>query len=161
VRVGAHAPVASGREFGQFGPQAAATVEQLGGRIAFHPLLEDVYMLGVFVHLAHRHLVGAPEAFGAPAVDLLRAGPTLGCAQHDHRPARTPREPARARVGFDAPDLLDNRVQRRGHQLVHCLRVVALDKVRCVSVAAEKMVELLVADSREDRRIGDLVAVEV
>ena len=51
--------------------------KQFRGPVALHPLFEDAHMRRVLVHLAHRHLVRAPVALGAPAVDLLRAGPAL------------------------------------------------------------------------------------
>ena len=88
VRVGTHAPGALRGEFGQFGPEAAVAVEQFRGLVALHPLFEDAHMSGVLVHLSHRHLMRAPVALGAPAVDLFRAGPSLWGAKHDHRPER-------------------------------------------------------------------------
>ena len=91
VRIGAHAAGALRRELGQFGPEAAVAVEQFRGLVALHPIFEDPHMSGVLVHLAHRHLMRAPVALGAPAVDLFRAGPALGRAHHDHRPARAAR----------------------------------------------------------------------
>ena len=118
-------------------------------------------MVRVFVHLAHGYLVRAPVAFGALAVDLLRAGPPFGRAEHDHGPARALGEPAPARVSLKALDLGDDRVQRGGHELVHRLRLVALDEVGRVSVAAEELIQLLVADPGQNGRVGDLVAVEI
>ncbi len=44
---------------------------------------------------------------------------------------------------------------------MHRAGIVALDEIRRVAVAAKQCLELLVADAREDGRIGDLVAVEV
>ena len=118
-------------------------------------------MARVLVHLAHRHLVRAPVTLGTLAVDLLRAGPPLGRAEHDHRPAGAPGEAVAARVGLDAPDLADDGVERAGHEPVHRGRVVPLDEVGRVAVAAEELVQLLVADPRQDGGVGDLVAVEV
>ena len=118
-------------------------------------------MRRVLVHRPHRHLVRAPVVLGAPAVDLLRAGPALGRAQHDHRPARAFRETVASRVRLDALDLADDRVQGGGHELVHRLRVVSLDEIRCVPVATEQLVQLLMADPGQDAGIGDLVAVEM
>ena len=67
----------------------------------------------------------------------------------------------RARVVLNRADLVDHRVERRRHQLVHRLGLVALDEVRLVAVADEQALELVVRDAREDGRVGDLVAVEV
>ena len=49
-----------------------------------------------------------------------------------------------ARVGLDALDLGDGRVQGAGHELVHPLRVVAFDEIGRVAVAPEEMIQLLV-----------------
>ena len=46
----------------------------------------------------------------------------------------------------------DDRVQRGRHQLVHLRRVVPLDEIRRVAVAAEQLVQLLVADAGQDGR---------
>src|SRR6266478_7686647 len=118
-------------------------------------------MSGVLVHLSHRHLMRAPVALGAPAVDLLRTGPTLWCAKHDHRPERAFGETILARIGLDAPDIADDSVERSRHQLVHGLRLIPLDEVRGVAIASEQVVQFLVADPGQYAGIGDLVAVEV
>ena len=118
-------------------------------------------MLGVLVHFAHRHLVRAPVAFASLAVDLLRAGPALGRAQHDHRPGGAGGDFAVARRLLDRVDVGDRLFERRRHQRVHRHRVVALDVARRVAVAAHELVELLMRDAGEHGRVGDLVAVEV
>ena len=92
VRVGAHAALALGGEGGQLGLERAVGVKELLRPVALHPVFEDLDVVGVLMHLPHRHLVGAPVALGPLAIDLLRAGPALGRAQHDHRPARPLRE---------------------------------------------------------------------
>jgi len=140
--------------------EAAAGVEQLARPVFFHPLLENPDVLRL-LHVAHRHLVGAPVAFFAQAVDLLRAGPPLRRAHHDHRPDRALLEPVRAGGVLDAADVVDHFLERLGHQFVHRRRVVALDEVGRVAVAAKERVELLARNAREHRRIGDLVAVEM
>jgi hypothetical protein len=60
----------------------------------------------------------------------------------------------RARVVLDAADLGDRGVERRGHELVHLHRVVALDEVRRVAVAAEQRFQLVAgcAPARSGRR---------
>src|SRR4029077_10393404 len=110
VRIGTHAAGALRGELGPFGSEAAVAVEQFRGPVALHPIFEDAHMSGVLVHLSHRHLMRAPVALGAPAVDLLRAGPTLWCAKHDHRPERAFGETILARIGLDAPDIADDSV---------------------------------------------------
>ena len=69
--------------------------------------------------------------------------------------------PSNAGVLLDLLDLLHRRVERRGHGLVHRLRLVALDEVGRPAVAAEQLLQFLVVDAGEDGRVGDLVAVEM
>src|SRR5215475_6850423 len=98
-------------------------------------------MLGIFMHLAHRYLVGAPEALCALAVDLFGTGPTLGCAQNNHRPARSLGFPAStfARFGVNLFNLRNDSIEGGCHQLVHLFRFVALDEIRRVTVAPEEL----------------------
>ena len=142
--------------------QPAGLVEQLLGLVALHPFLEQFQVLGLGGHVGERHLVRAEGAFGRQAVDLFRAGPALGRAEDDHRPERALLEAvgARRRSG-SIVNLGDDLVERGGHQLVHRLGIVALDEIGLVAVAAEQLVQFLVADARQHRRVGDLVAVEV
>src|SRR5262245_30267422 len=90
----------------------AVGIEQLVRPVAFHPLFENAHMSRILVHLAHWHLVRAPIVLGAFAVDLLRAGPPLGRAKHDHRPAGTLLETVLTRVGLDALNVGDNGIER-------------------------------------------------
>ena len=47
VRIGAHAPVALGRKFGQFRFQAALLVEQFLGPVAFQPFFQSLRCSGL------------------------------------------------------------------------------------------------------------------
>ena len=119
-------------------------------------------MLGL-VHVAHRHLVGAPVALALLAVDLLRAGPALGRAQHDHRPARPLRDAVRARASrLDPLDLGDDRVERRGHLLVHRRRARRPRRSTARSRSPRSSFSSSSSrDAREEAGVGDLVAVQV
>ena len=101
------------------------------------------------------------DVLRALAVDLSRAGPALGRAEHDHRPAGTFGEALPMRARLDPPDLADGGVERGRHQFVHLLWLMSLDEIRRISIASQQVIEFLVADAGEDRGIGDLVAVEV
>ena len=118
-------------------------------------------VLGVGAHFGERHLMRAPRAFDGKAVDERGPGPPLGRPQHDHRPARAgPRRPTRAprvAVAGSRPA----RVERRGELLVDERRVVAGDEVGRPPVPFEEARQLVVADAREHRGVGDLVPVEV
>ena len=113
------------------------------------------------MHLPHRHLMGSPIALGPPAIDLLRAGPALRRAQHDHGPARPLREAVLPRLGLDALNVRDDALKRGGHELVHLLRLISLDKVGCVAIATEELVQLLMTDAGQHTGVGDLVPVQV
>ena len=76
---------ASSRSSGSSRPVSSNSSLRL---VAAQPFLQLLQMRGFLVHVRHRHLMGAPEAFDLVAVDLLRAGPALRAAQDDHRPAR-------------------------------------------------------------------------
>ena len=44
---------------------------------------------------------------------------------------------------------------------MHDLGIIAFDKIWFVAVAGEEVAQLVVADARQHRRIGDLVAVQM
>ena len=131
------------------------------------------------VETGEGHLVRAPRALDALAVDAIGAGPALGRLQHDHRPARAiealragrplaragraqrARHAMLARVALDLPDAGERGLERRRHSQMHLARIVSADEMRLVAVAAQQLSQLVVADAREHRRIGDLPAVQV
>src|SRR6185437_13156272 len=82
------------------------------------------------------------------------------CAARSSATAAAP-GPARSRRRLDALDLADHLIERTRHDLMHTRRIVALDEIRAVTAAPQIFGELLVADAREHRRVGDLVAVQV
>ncbi len=118
-------------------------------------------MVGVGLHLGHRHLVRAPRPLGGQPVDELRPGPALEALEDDHRPRGPGGVAGLSRVLLDGGDLGDHRVERLRHQLVHLRRVVARDPVHLVPVALEQRGELRFGDAGEHRGVGDLVPVEV
>ncbi len=161
VRVGAHTAIAVRRQGLQFGHERAVRVEQFFGRVALQPALEQLQARRVAPNVGEGHLVRPPRAFDLVPLDFLRPRPSLGRAQHDHRPARTERIVGLAGALLVRTDLADGALQCRRHLLVHLGRVVAFDEIRRVAVADEQRFELLVADSRQHRGIRDLVAVQV
>ena len=137
VRVGAHPPLARRRQFANVPPQRAVESEQFLRPVAAHPLFEELDVLGL-LHVAERHLMRTPVAFGLQPVDGLGAGPAFGAAQHDHRPARSGDDGAAAAGrALDRGDLVEDHVEGRRHQLVHRGGIVALDEMRLVAVADE------------------------
>ncbi len=95
------------------------------------------------------------------AVNGLRPGPALRCAQYDHRPNRPLVRSAAAGRRLDRIDAVERGIDRRGHGLMHGGGIVAFDKVGLVAIAPHQLGELLTRDAREQARVGDLVAVEV
>src|SRR5262249_47757098 len=55
----------------------------------------------------------------------------------------------------------DALVERRGHGLVHCGRVGALDEVWSPAGSLEEGLELLVGNARPDRRVVDLITIQM
>jgi hypothetical protein len=161
VRVRAHAPVGARRQGGQLGHERAVAVEEVVRPVASQPLLECDEVARVRAHFRERHLVGAPRSFGRESVDDLRAGPALGGAKDDHRPARPLGAPLHPRRMLDGQDLFDGGVEDGRHPLVHRLRVAAVDPVHRVAVALQQGRQLAVSDPRQHGRAGDLVAVQV
>ena len=129
VRVGAHAPVALRRQFGQLRNEPAVLIEQLLGSVALHPAFELFDMVGMIGVHKERYLVRSEGAFDRQTVDHLRPGPALRGPQDDHRPALSGGVVLVPRIALDAADLLYGVIQRGGHQLMHRRRVVALDEV--------------------------------
>ena len=122
-------------------------------------------MLRVRAYLGERHLVRAPAVLHRLAVHLARAGPALGRAQDDHRPARPLGHAALARGLLDLGDLVQRLVEHGRKALVNGRVLLAVEAARHdqgpVAVALEELEQLLVADPRQHGRVGDLVAVQV
>ena len=111
--------------------------------------------------VGNRHLMRTESAFDLQTIDPLRPRPALGRLKDDHRPPRAPLDAVDAGVLLDRLDLSHRRIERRGHGLVHSRGLVTLHEVRCPSVAAEQLLQLLARDAGKYGRIGDLVPVEV
>ena len=161
VRIGAHPPVALRGQPGQLREQAPGVVEELFSLVALHPRLELRHVLRMLGVDQQRHLVRPERALVLQSVDELRSGPALGRAQHDHRPARASRVAGVSRARLELADVPDGGIERRGHQLVHPVRIAALHEIGRPAAATEELVELLVLDAGEHGGIADLVAVEV
>src|SRR5258707_279144 len=105
--------------------------------------------------------MGTPVALALLAVDLLRAGPALRRAEHDHRPRRSLQDALRPRIGLDLLDVGHDRIELGGELPMHLLGLVAFDEARRVAVAHKEALQLLPRDTGEEARIGDLVAVQM
>ena len=161
VRVGAHPLGPVRRERGQVRHECPMRVEELVRPVRAQPVRQDRQMRRVVAYAGDRDLVGTPGTLDREPVDHLRARPALGRAQDDHRPADMHERPAAARGVLDLGDLVDGDVERVGQVAVHLGGLVAGDHERAPAVAGKQRGQLVVGDAREDRRVGDLVAVQV
>ncbi len=111
--------------------------------------------------IGNRHLVRAEAPFDLLAIHHPGASPALGRAQHDHRPAWSGDLAIGAGLVLNALDLLDNHIECDSHGLVHQFRFLALHKVRRPAVTTQQLVQFLMSDTREHRRVGDLPAIKM
>ena len=160
VGIGADAGVALRRESRDLGQQVPVLIEQLLRMVAAQPVLQQGQMLLALLH-GDGHLVGQEVVLDPLAVHHLRAGPALGGAQHDHRPAGAAGIAGLAGVLLDGLDALDHRVHRLGHQAMHGHGLVALHEIGLPAAAVEEVRDLLMGHAGKEGGIGDLVAVEV
>ena len=112
VRIGAHAPVPSRRQGPELRDEPAAGVEQLLGLVAAQPVFEQLQVCGIVPHIGEGHLMRAPGSFDLVSLDLLRSGPALRRAQHDHGPAWTGGRVRRARRLLLRTNLADRSFKR-------------------------------------------------
>ena len=161
VRIGAHSSVALWSKFGQFGFELAVFLEQLFGLVASHPFFQQLQMPPFVSQIRERHLVRAPGTLRRFAIHLFWSSPTFGTAENDHRPDWAPLEPILARARLNDADLVEHLVERASHPLVHQGGLVAFYEIRFVTVAAEKLLQLLMADAGQNCRVGDFVTIQV
>ena len=161
MRVGAHPPVAARGQVGDLGVRRAVRVEELLGPVAAQPLLEQPAMTGV-LRGPPRSAPGGIATFPRPACrPLLRArsSPWASAARSSARRAVGPRHPSRASrwIARISPST-------RSSVAAICWCIVAGSSPatnRAGSRSRRAGREFLVGDSREDRRIGDLVAIQM
>ena len=159
--IAAHAAVAAGGQVADVLLDGAVVIEQLPGAVALHPVFKQAQMALVAANVGHGHLVGAPEVLDLLAIHLLGAGPALGGAQHDHRPAGTEGFTTGAGLFLLRSDVENCLLEGHRHLAVHRHRVGAFDEDRRPAVSLEQVLQFLVIDPTEDRGVGDFVTVEV
>ena len=169
VRARTHPVLPARGQVAELGSEGAVVVEELLRPVAAHPLLELGEVRGIGTYAGQRHLVRPERALDAHAVDLAGTGPALRRPQHDHRPAwplagaaaGATAGAAVARLVLDRDDAGVREVEGGRQLLVDLGRVVAGHDVRRVAVALQEAQKFGLGDPREDRRTGDLVAVQV
>ncbi len=161
VRGGAEAGLALGHTGEDLRGGAAFAVEQFLRPVGAQPGFQLPQVLRVVADAGERDLVGAPGVLDGEAVDLLGSGPALGGAQDDHGPGGPFGDAVLACRPLVGVDAVQGGVHGGGEGAVDGGRVVAGDEQRVVPVAAQQPVQFLLGDPGQDRRVGDLVAVEV
>ena len=159
VRIAADPCVSLRGEFFEFRDQAAVFIEQLFRMIALEPFYQNVQMLFLIHH--DRNLVGQEVAFDPLSVHDLRAGPAFGSPKNDHRPYRTGVVIVFPGMLLDFLNPFDDLVHGLSHAPVHRHGIIAFHKVGLPAAAMEEVYDFLVAHTRKDRRIGDLIAVQM
>ncbi len=150
-----------GNAFQDLGGGPALGVEEFLGAVGAHPLLELTQVIGIVPDPGQRHLVGPPGVLDGEPVHLLRAGPALGGAQHDHGPAGTRGRAFGARRALVPVDAVHGEVHGGGQRAVDDGRLVPLDVHGIVAVSAQECVEFVLGQPGQHRGVRDLVPVEV
>src|ERR1700678_558171 len=110
--------------------------------------------------------MGAKCALNRHPIYFFRTSPSLGTAQHDHRPGsaglisicrRDPCSSAFLYVSY----FRIAAIKRACEKLVHDFGIVPLNKIGSVAQPLIESAEFLVAGASIDRRPGDFVAIEM
>ena len=94
-------------------------------------------------------------------INQLWSGPTLGRDEDYHRPARPFRHIFLSRVLPYAAYVLDDGIEGLGKSLMHRVRILPFDNIRCPTVSAEEFCKLLLRNAGEDRRVRDFVTIQM
>src|SRR5437773_2617603 len=118
-------------------------------------------MSGLRRETGERDLMCAKRPFDRFTIDGLRSGPPLRRAENDHRPPRARANALGTCFGLYLPNFGDHGVERSGHREMRRSRLVALNEMRDIAVAAKQVLELLPRDPSEYGGTGNLVTVEM
>ncbi len=159
VRIRADAVFAGRCKCRKLRKEMSFRIKQFFRMVAVQPVGENLKMLRLVHH--DRHLVCQEVAFNTVSVNHLRTGPSLGSAENDHRPYRSCRISCLTGMLLDRFDGFDDRIHRLSHLAVHRHRVIAFDEIRLPSAAVEEIRDFLVAHAGKNRRIRDLVSIQM
>ena len=143
-----------------FRQDPAVLIKELLRMVGPQPLIQNLQM---FLRLRHgnRHLMGQKVALDPLSVHFLRAGPALGCPQHDHGPDGSGGIILFPGMLLDVPNPFDHGVHGFRHLPVHRHGIVPFHKEGLPAAAVEEIHDLLMAHAGEHRRIGNLISVQM
>src|ERR1700746_3282913 len=102
-----------------------------------------------------------PEDIEEMSLQAARRCPTLWGSQHDHGPARSGDLAMLSRGASMLADFIDATFHRCSHRLMHAVDIGPLQKIGSPAIAAEQVLKFVVRDASQQRRIVDLVAVQM
>src|SRR6516225_5691077 len=122
-------------------------------------------MRGIFADHWDGNLMSAPKSLNFLSIYFLRSGPSFWAAQNDKGPTRY----GSSRIvvaAFSCPSLNDANFieclfENLSHAPVHQVGIRSGGEQRFVTVSAKQLNNVLIRQSAEDSRIGNLVAVEM
>src|SRR5215472_6041755 len=107
------------------------------------------------------YLVRTPESLKVMSFDFSWCGPSFRRAQDDHGPTWPDERSVFARSPAMFADLAHAVLDVGGHCVVHFVDVGTFDEIRGPAVPAEEVFEFLMRDASQQRRIVDLVSVDM
>ena len=159
MRVRAHTRISLRSQLCDFRFQTSVLVKQFFRMVTFHPLFQLLQMFR-FLH-RDRNLMCTEASFDLLSVHNLRSGPSLRSTQNDHRPYRSLRIIILSCILLDRFDLLDHDIHGLRHLTVHGHRIIAFYEIRFPATALEESFHLFVRDTGEQRRVADLISVQM
>src|SRR6478735_11574178 len=112
MRISTHAAITLRRHLCQLGFQVAGLVEEVFRFVTLHPLFKDLDVFRLF-HVAHWYLMAPPIVLGPFPVNFFWTGPSFGRTKNDHRPQWSLLGTRPPRLGLDAVNVFNDRVERR------------------------------------------------
>src|SRR5687768_3391792 len=112
-------------------------------------------------NLRERHLMRSERALDRQTIHLLGPGPALWAPEDDHGPSGPTASAISAGRPLNGLDLIEGLMHDSRHLLVSVGWLGGLDEMRRISVSGQAVEKLPVRDPRQDRRVRNLVPVQM
>jgi hypothetical protein len=139
----------------------ALLVKEFFWMIAPQPLLQEVQMVWLPLHICHGNLVGTEGILDGNAIDLFRPGPALRSTQDNGRPSWLSEKTILAGFFLIATNLGIAGIQCLGKSLMHAHGVIPLNEVDLVAMTSNETLYPLVVSPSQNRRTRNLVSIEM